>query len=163
MIPGTGNRLTRQHNRGFQMPGRPFQRGNNRARKLRPEEALAIREKYLIEGGYTQSDLSRIYGVSVNQIGRIIAGTAWQGIAGSDLVGRDKPPADRQVAVDLPSDEELTKRLQARLENYEPTKFVIPSLDDGAPTGIGLDKLNSLAEKELKVGNELEQFTKQGD
>lgn len=56
-----------------------FAQGNNRASKLTNEQVFEIRMKYR-GGQYTQSRLSREYGVIPETIGRIIRGDSHQNV-----------------------------------------------------------------------------------
>lgn len=136
-----------------------FQQGNNRASKLTGEQVMNIRDEYKMRG-VTQPMLAIKYQVSVNTIANIVKGLTWQHLLRGEPREVNRPPL---YAVMPTADEAQASmsRLQARLEENEArAKFVIPSLDEGAPTGIGLDKLNRLAEKELVVGNELDKLLK---
>ena len=53
-----------------------FSRGNNKGRKLNPDQVGSIRRRY--EEGWTQGELARAEQVSVGQIGRIVRGESWQ-------------------------------------------------------------------------------------
>lgn len=53
-----------------------FGQRNRAARKLDGEKVGEIRRRY--ESGETQSVLSREFGVSIGQIGRIVRGESWQ-------------------------------------------------------------------------------------
>ena len=52
-----------------------FHRGNTRARRLNPEDVLAMREAYA--AGATQRELCQHYRISIGQVGRIVRGEAW--------------------------------------------------------------------------------------
>jgi hypothetical protein len=128
----------------------PFQQGNTRARKLTADDVLAIREKYLVIGGYTYSMLSIEYGVSNNTIKDIVKGNSWQRIAGHELVRLDKPPADRCVGI---SDNEINAsqtRLAAMLDTQ--TKLgIAPSLyNDPPPTDAEDNRAGSLGLSKLR-------------
>lgn len=56
-----------------------FHRNNRGASKLTAGDVRNIREMYG-GGHYTQGQLSRDFGISVNQIGRIVRGESWQDI-----------------------------------------------------------------------------------
>jgi len=53
-----------------------FSRGNVKSSKLTPTQVYEMRRRY--EQGWSQGRLSREYGVSVGQIGRIVRGESWQ-------------------------------------------------------------------------------------
>jgi len=53
-----------------------FNRGHSKAAKLTAEQVYALLQEY--EGGASQGALSRKYGVSVGQVGRICRGESWQ-------------------------------------------------------------------------------------
>ncbi|MBV5322741.1 MAG: hypothetical protein JZU60_02765 [Ilumatobacteraceae bacterium] len=57
----------------------PFAKGNIRRAVLTPSKVMEIR-KFYEAGTVTQGQLSRDYGVSVVQIGRIVRGEVWQGL-----------------------------------------------------------------------------------
>lgn len=57
-----------------------FQGKNSRAAKLTVQKVLEIRRRYA--EGDTQSLLSRVYQVSLVQIGRIVRGESWQQVPG---------------------------------------------------------------------------------
>ena len=53
-----------------------FNRGHSKAAKLTPEQVYALLQEY--EEGASQGSLSRKYGISVGQVGRICRGESWQ-------------------------------------------------------------------------------------
>ena len=63
---------------------------NTKAAKLTPSQVVEIRTRY--EEGETQAHLSRVFGVGVQQIGRIVRGEAWQGKAPAEV--RRKSPEE---------------------------------------------------------------------
>jgi predicted transcriptional regulator len=87
-----------------------FQQHNRRASKLSIPEVMEIRELYR-KGSVTQGQLSRQFGVSVIQIGRIVRGEVWQQMPTLDPImseGALKESAARMLALQ----EQLTaKRL----------------------------------------------------
>ena len=54
-----------------------FEKRNNASRKLSGLQVSEIRRRYM--EGETQGSLSRDFGVSVGQVGRIVRGESWQG------------------------------------------------------------------------------------
>ena len=56
---------------------------NTKAAKLTPSQVVEIRTRYA--EGETQAHLSRVFGVGVQQIGRIVRGEAWQGKAPAEV------------------------------------------------------------------------------
>jgi hypothetical protein len=73
---------------------------NTKAAKLTATQVAEIRRKYNDEG-CTQGELSRIYGVGIGQIGRIVRGEAWATHA--------------PYILPLPSAEESLQRVLAQL------------------------------------------------
>ena len=61
-----------------------FQRRNTRSAKLTISAVQEIRRRYA--DGETQSNLARVFEVSLNQIGRIVRGESWQ--SAGDVVKR---------------------------------------------------------------------------
>jgi hypothetical protein len=61
--------------KGNPNPVNAFGKGNNRGAKLTGQQVLALRQLYA--DGATQGSLARRYGISVNQIGRIVRGESW--------------------------------------------------------------------------------------
>jgi hypothetical protein len=68
-----------------------FPQKNNRAAKLAPTDVLSIRRKYE-SGAWSQGQLARDYGVSLNTIGKIVRYEAWH-----DLV----PPASAEGLAEM--------------------------------------------------------------
>lgn len=54
-----------------------FEQRNNQAAKLTAGQVLEMRELYA-RGGISQGKLSKVFGVSVVQVGRIVRGEVWQ-------------------------------------------------------------------------------------
>jgi len=78
-----------------------FSQGNRRASKLSFPEVAEIRRLYA-QGVITQGDLSRRFGVSVIQIGRIVRGEVWQQLPVMDRgmsEGELKESAERMLAL----------------------------------------------------------------
>jgi hypothetical protein len=118
------------------MPGNPFQRGNNKASKLTGEQVIEIRERYRTERGLSQPMLAQQYRVSRNTIASVLNGSTWQWL----LRGQDpqvyRPPINAPQAA-LPTSDEINARMLARLEADEQAKAerraAAPSLYDSPP------------------------------
>jgi hypothetical protein len=99
-----------------QMPGYPFQRGNNKAAKLTGEQVIAIRERYATERGLSQPMLAREYEVSVNTIAKVLSGTSWQWLLRGQEPQVYRPPLNAPAAP-IPDEATLNARMQARLDS----------------------------------------------
>lgn len=107
-----------------------FQRNNRRASKLSVPEVEEIRYLYQ-QGKLTQGDLSRRFGVSVVQIGRIVRGEVWQQLPVlSPLMseGELKESATRMLAMQEKLQEDAVARLHELVE--APKKLVDTMLDE---------------------------------
>ena len=142
------------------MPGRSFQIGNNRARKLRGQDVLEIREKYLT-GLYTYGSLSNEYGVSLNTIANVVKGHTWKRIAGYELADQERQPPERvaRPATDQEISESLSK-FTDRLAQAPSAPFVHAKPQE--PTGEGLDRLQRELAK-LSTDDELGKLETKGD
>ena len=69
-----------------------FNQRNTAAKKLTSELVEELRTRY--EGGETQGKLSRDFGISVGQVGRIVRGESWQG---SMSLRAGRPPTARRL------------------------------------------------------------------
>lgn len=96
-----------------------FNHRNSRAAKLTPEQIITIRMRYDNEAYCTQGKLSREYGVSVQQIGRIVRGEAWQALPGGAAQG----PSDAAIEARMNDDPALMARSkQAMADMIERSK-----------------------------------------
>ena len=77
----------------------PFQRNNIRRAVLTASKVMEIR-KFYEAGTVTQGQLSRDYGVSVVQIGRIVRGEVWQGL-GPVAAGARELEASAEAMLEL--------------------------------------------------------------
>lgn len=90
-----------------------LKRHNTRAAKLEPSQVLEIREKYAAD--WTQARLSRHFGVSVIQIGRIVRGESWQHLSMVETQS-DRRMEEALSHMELPSfPKEEVEASQARL------------------------------------------------
>jgi len=99
-----------------------FQHGNRRSAKLTPTQVLEMRQMYA--DGATQGQLSRYFGRSVGQVGRIVRGEQWQDYA--------QVPTDQEIEHNLalapPVDPEVLAASMARLTE----KLAVPAEEDTA-------------------------------
>ena len=92
-----------------------FQKSNRRASKLSVPEVQEIRHLYN-QGRLTQGDLSRRFGVSVIQIGRIVRGEVWQQLPTLEHLmsqGELKESAARMLEMQEKLQAESAAKLQA--------------------------------------------------
>ena len=95
-----------------------FQGRNTRAARLTAGQVVEIRQRYA--AGESQGMLSRVFEVSLGQIGRIVRGESWQhvpGAAAGRLSERESVDWARRMAGNglLKSDDEAIKESAARL------------------------------------------------
>jgi len=84
----------------------PFQRNNIRRAVLTASKVEEIRRLYS-KGAVTQGQLSRDYGVSVVQIGRIVRGEVWQGLGPVEASQRElEASAEKMLALQRKLEEE---------------------------------------------------------
>jgi len=97
-----------------------FQGRNSRAAKLTVQKVKEIRQRYA--EGETQSQLSRVYQVSLVQIGRIVRGESWQKVPGAEVGRLEAEESERyfvqrvengQIKTDKERAEESFARLMA--------------------------------------------------
>jgi hypothetical protein len=103
-------------------------RNNTRAAKLKPMDVLNIRQMYA--DGWTQSRLSRTYGISIGQIGRIVRGESWQQFttirtehdksfdAVEDTMDTGPPPSDATIQRSLDRLKSLTGDTKVELDEF---------------------------------------------
>jgi hypothetical protein len=104
----------------------PFQRNNLRRAVLTASKVEEIRRMYA-RGAVTQGQLSRDFGVSVVQIGRIVRGEVWQGLGPVQAGARElEASAERML--------ELQRKLDA--ERGVVQRTVPPSPLDGGEGGV---------------------------
>lgn len=102
-----------------------FGRSNTRAGKLNPSKVREIRERYNM--GETQRDLGVAFGVSTNQIGRIVRGESWGGFEGVNRGGswrNEQPTPPIKVEDELPAmsehkQAEVHKEIQDMIKRRE--------------------------------------------
>lgn len=107
-----------------------FGRSNTRAGKLNPEKVRQLRERYAM--GETQNALGKAFGISTNQVGRIVRGESWGGFEGrnnggayrnalaGDSLEEESPPMSpqREAEVKLEIEQMLERRKEmARLQS----------------------------------------------
>jgi len=116
-----------------------FQQNNRKASKLSVPEVMEIRELYR-KGHTTQGQLSRRFGVSVIQIGRIVRGEVWQHM----------PILDHNM-----SEGEL-KESAARMVKYQ-EQMQAKSLEKLAETAADLNKGNVMVDELTQLRSPLDE------
>lgn len=113
-----------------------FSPGNRRASKLSIPEVIEIRELYR-RGQTTQGALSRRFGVSIVQIGRIIRGEVWQHIPSFEAVlseGELKESALRLLKIQEQLGQSGTQRLQkVAAETFGETNKILDEIKGKGP------------------------------
>jgi hypothetical protein len=126
--------------------------------RVTDETVCQIRQLY--HKGYTQASLSRHFSMSVNQIGKIVRGEAWQHLPldGEGFV----PGTDELVAMtpEMQSDAEATlARMMAEANRVANLGKEVEALRDSPPTA----PLNDRAARYLKMNDETaDQSTEKG-
>jgi hypothetical protein len=130
-------------------PGR-----NTRSARITPQDVRDIRRRY--GEGETQAFLSRAFGVSVIQIGRIVRGESWQWVEGVPEGGlQEAALRSRRIAEEWKEPPDLAERQRKLLEGggiramTEEEIAGLPPIDP--PTGETAPELSQeLAEKAKK-------------
>lgn len=103
-----------------------FSKGNVRAGKLTASQVLELRELYA--GGWSQGRLSRTFGISIGQIGRIVRGEAWQQYA--QIAGEKELSAEAHKAMPQSEMESSLKKLAGMLEGDRQPPSPITKYDE---------------------------------
>jgi hypothetical protein len=103
-----------------------FRKYNSRSAKSSPETIALIRKRYH-EDGWSQGKLSREFGYSVVQIGRIVRNESWQGLSKSTALPPPDPISEAHAEM-IPIPDDVQARLLADLANLD--SEVVPKADD---------------------------------
>jgi hypothetical protein len=130
----------------------------NATRKLSLEKVQQIRQLY--GEGYTQGALSRHFGVSIGQVGRIVRGESWQDTAGNRLPTQAE--ADKTLENLLALQQQV--RVAPELLSSPPARIAPPSLLDGgdAPDETGGAGIAATLEKASALGVDIDRLMKEG-
>lgn len=143
------------------------QKNNSAASKLTPTEVGRIRLQY--SQGQTQGALSREFGISVVQIGRIVRGEVWQHLPQQAAVlspGEIKQREERLLA--LASGDKIATMAQEfeeilKGESPAPTRALPRSpLDDGDTPGEVQGALDVLQRRAQSMGVDIEKLSNEG-
>lgn len=129
----------------------------NATRKLTQQQVGEIRQLY--GEGYTQGALSRHFGVSIGQVGRIVRGESWQAGAGNRLPTTAEMDKTLGNLLRMQQQVELAPEL---LQHPHPATEIPPSLLDGgdAPDETGGAGVAAALEKASAYGVDIDRLLK---
>lgn len=130
----------------------------NATRKLTQQQVGEIRQLY--GEGYTQGALSRHFGVSIGQVGRIVRGESWQAGAGNRLPTTAEMDKTLGNLLRMQQQVELAPELLQHPEH--PATEIPPSLLDGgdAPDETGGAGVAAALEKASAYGVDIDRLLK---
>jgi hypothetical protein len=130
----------------------------NATRKLTQQQVVEIRQLY--GEGYTQGALSRHFGVSIGQVGRIVRGESWQAGAGNRLPTTAEMDKTLGNLLRMQQQVELAPELLQHPEHS--ATEIPPSLLDGgdAPDETGGAGVAAALEKASAYGVDIDRLLK---